>query len=160
MHRGIPIAFVVLVAAAPAPDRAADEAALRRIKAETWPGFYRTQDVEGLGRFLADSFINIGPDGTVETRAAALDRVRSNAWTAVNFVYAVERIDWHGDDLVTVTGRGTSERTTTDGRPCRHRYVSSNLLRRAPDRPHGWQALSSHVSGVSCTPMQAEAGAP
>ncbi|GAB4524218.1 MAG: hypothetical protein Kow00133_12410 [Amphiplicatus sp.] len=130
--------------------RAADEAQLRRIKTELWPNFYRQQDMKGLAAFLADSFVIIGPQGEVSTRADALEDVAAGPWSPANFTYTVLRIDWHGADLVTITGRGESDRASARGEPCRHRYISSNLLRRAPAAPLGWQALSSHVSGVAC----------
>jgi Domain of unknown function (DUF4440) len=144
---------ITLASPALAADRAADESDLRTIKTEHWPGFYRKQDVAGLGAFLAPSFVNIAPDGSATARAAELEWLAANPWKAVNFSYTIARIDWHGDDLATITGRGASDRTDAAGRPCRHTYVSSNLLRRTPSAPHGWQALSSHVSGVSCAPV-------
>ncbi len=132
--------------------RAADEAALTRIKTEIWPGYYRGQDAEGLGKFLAGAFVNIGPDGSVSTRDAEIDWVRENAWSPANFRYTINKFVWLNDDLVIIVGRGESDRTNEDGAPCRHSYASSNLLERAPQSPNGWRALSSHVSGDQCDP--------
>ncbi|WP_164116411.1 DUF4440 domain-containing protein [Sphingorhabdus sp. Alg239-R122] len=134
---------------------AQDEARLKEIKTTVWPAFYRSQDVDGLGRFLAPTFINISPDGNASTREAELKGVAENTWDPVNFRYVVKRIDWHGANLVTVTGRGISERTGDNGKPCLHSYTSSNLLKRAPDTQYGWQALSSHVSGIRCDVLPA-----
>ena len=131
--------------------RAADEAQLTRIKTETWPGFYRSQDADGLAAFLAEGFVNVAPDGAIASRAEELAGVRASRWEPRNFRYTIERIAWLDPDLVLIVGRGASDRTE-DGRACRHSYVSSNLLRRAPGTPLGWRALSSHVSGVSCVP--------
>jgi hypothetical protein len=146
------LALAALAPAAIADRRPADEAAIRHIKTEVWPSYYRNQDVAGLGAFLADEFVNIAPDGTVTPKAEELASVRKNAWSPANFRYTIKRIDWLSADLALVIGEGASDREDDKGKPCRHRYASSNLLRRAPDSPLGWQALSSHVSGDSCTP--------
>ena len=154
-------ALAAVVAAASAPggpaqsrsaDRGHDEASLTRIKTETWPGFYRRQDADGLAGFLAPPFVNIAPDGTVTPRSEELAAVRANPWNPRNFQYVVDRIVWLTPDLALVVGRGASDRSGEDGRPCRHSYASSNLLVRAADAPLGWRALSSHVSGATCVP--------
>ncbi|WDI31468.1 DUF4440 domain-containing protein [Hyphococcus flavus] len=132
------------------PDRAADETALTTIKLETWPGFYRTQNVEGLGAFLDPAFVIIGPDGELTTKTQALDGVRAAPWTPSNFRYEIGSFVWLNDDLVIVVGKGNSDREDAAGRPCAHSYTSSNLLERASDAPEGWRALSSHVSNVQC----------
>lgn len=144
------LSALVAVSPAVASDRAADEAQLRHIKTETWPGFYREQDVEGLSAYLAPGFVNIAPDGSASERAAEISWVAENQWNPTNFRYVVDRIDWFGPDLAMVTGRGLSERTDEDGRPCDHSYASTNMVRRAPDSALGWQALASHVSGTRC----------
>jgi hypothetical protein len=153
------IAGLALVAAAPAAaseaksNRAADEAALTQIKTQTWPGFYLGQDADGLGAFLDPGFVNIGPDGSVSTRADELTGVRSSPWNPTNFRYEVERFVWLKDDLVIVIGKGMSERQNDNGEACEHSYTSSNLLERTPGTANGWRALSSHVSGLRCDPL-------
>ena len=149
------IAGIAVIAAAPAAasDRAEDEAALTLIKTQTWPGFYRGQDADGLGAFLDPAFVNIGQDGSVSTRADELTWVRSTPWNPANFRYEVERFVWLKDDLVIVIGKGLSERQDDNGEACEHSYTSSNLLERAPGTANGWRALSSHVSGLSCDPL-------
>ena len=133
-------------------DREADEEKIATIKSEVWPSLYRNQDVEGLGEFLAPSFVNLGPDGSAESREQSLAWVASHEWNPENFTYSIERFDWFSDDLVLVSGKGRSDRTDETGEPCRHEYFSSNLLRRAPETDLGWQALNSHVSGIGCEP--------
>lgn len=133
-------------------DRQLDEQQLRHIKTVAWPGFYRSQNAEGLGDFLDDSFVNIGPDGSAVSKSEELAAIAGELWNPVNFRYVVDRIDWHDNDLVTIIGRGTSDRTNSDGTACSHSYASSNLLRRAEGTKMHWKALSSHVSGVACTP--------
>lgn len=153
------IAGLTLNAATPAAasdtasNRAADEAALTQIKTQAWPGFYRGQDADGLGAFLDLAFVNIGPDGSVSTRADELAGVRSSPWNPTNFRYEAERFVWLKDDLVIVVGKGLSERKDETGEACEHSYTSSNLLERAPETPTGWRALSSHVSGIGCAPL-------
>ncbi|WP_417610046.1 DUF4440 domain-containing protein [Parasphingorhabdus sp.] len=134
-------------------DRQADEKQLRHIKSTLWPGYYRDQNIDGLRDFLASSFVNIGPDGSAVEKDEELAALAGDPWNPVNFRYVVDRLDWHGEDLVTITGRGMSERTNRDGSTCLHSYASSNLLRRAEATKAGWQALSSHVSGVECNPL-------
>ncbi|XBQ15159.1 MAG: DUF4440 domain-containing protein [Oceanicaulis sp.] len=145
-------ALLALAAAAQPSERAADEAALVHIKTIVWPAFYAEQDVAGLDGFLAPGFVTFAPDGAATTRADALASVTAAPWTPTDFTYTVERLDWHGPDLVEVSGFGRSLRETAEGEPCRHSYFSSNRLVRAPEAVHGWRALSSHVSGVGCEP--------
>lgn len=144
--------FTASASAESASDRAADEAALTTIKTEIWPGYYRGQDADGLDKFLGETFVNIGPDGSISTRADEIEGVRAAPWNPSNFRYEIGRIVWLNDDLVIIVGRGESDRTDETGAPCRHSYASSNLLERAPQAPNGWRALSSHVSGDKCDP--------
>lgn len=148
------VAFALTLAmpAAASTPHAADEAKLTQIKTEVWPGFYRRQDLKGLDVFLADVFVNIGPDGGITSKADELEAVRGQSWNPKNFRYTISRFVWLNDNLVIVVGRGESERTDKDGKPCRHGYASSNLLERTASSL-GWRALSSHVSGVACTPL-------
>lgn len=149
--------LLIGAAMAQAPvDRVADENALVLIKTRTWPDFYREQNVEGLDNYLADSFVIIGDEGEATEKADELKWVSENAWDPTDFRYEVQRFDWFTDNLVQVTGTGTSLRETDHGEPCKHRYTSTNLVRRAPDAPLGWRALTSHVSGLNCEVLEEE----
>jgi hypothetical protein len=64
-----------------ATSRATDEAKLTQIKTDIWPGFYRRQDVNGLDAFLADVFVNIGPNGEITPKATELEGVRTSLGT-------------------------------------------------------------------------------
>ena len=144
---------LVWPASAMAASREADEAALRELKTQVWPGFYRRQDAKGLDGLLDPAFVNIAPNGDMSTKAEELDGVRAEPWNPKNFRYTIGRFVWLSDDLVVIVGRGESDRTDESGKPCRHGYASSNLLKRAADAPLGWRALYSHVSGDACVPM-------
>tara|TARA_R110001599_G_scaffold159504_1_gene346835 strand:+ start:1096 stop:1365 length:270 start_codon:yes stop_codon:yes gene_type:complete len=83
-----------------------------------------------------------------------LDAVAGEPWNPANFRYVVDRMDWHADDLVTIAGRGRSDRKVRDGATCLHSHASANFLRRAEGTKTGWQALSSQASGVECKPVE------
>ena len=137
-------------------DRNADEAALSEIKTTDWPNFYRQQDVEGLDAYLDENFVLITPDGSHSLKQDELRGVAAEPWNPTNFEYTIIRFDWFSEDLVQVTGRGTSLRADENGEPCQHSYVSTNLVQRAQHTDLGWQALASHVSGLTCDPLDAE----
>jgi hypothetical protein len=151
MFAAFSLALIGAAFAAP-PDRSADETTLIRIKTEVWPNFYLRQEAKDLDAFLDPAFVNIAPDGQLTTKAEELEGVRAKPWNPKNFRYTIKNFVWLSDDLVIVVGRGESDRTDGAGKPCRHGYASSNLLKRAPDSALGWRALSSHVSGDACTP--------
>ena len=125
----------------------ADEAALRRAKLEEWPGYYRRGDAAGLAGFLLPDFQEIGSSGAVSGRDAAIAWVRGNDWSPRNFRYDIDAIRFVTGDVALVIGRGSSDRTGADGKPCRHSYVSSNLFRKLDGR---WRPALSHISGERC----------
>jgi hypothetical protein len=123
----------------------ADEATLRQLKLEAWPGFYQRQDVEGLGRFLAPGFEVIGADGKATGREEELRWLAANPWRAEGFRYTIARVSCPVPGTAIVTGEGRSIRRAADGTPTEHRYTSSNVLVK---RDGTWRAVLSHVSGV------------
>ncbi len=127
-----------------AGDRDADIAALRAAKLEAWPRFYREQDWQGLQAFLADGFVAVQPDGSVETREQAVAWVRDNAWANVdnNFVYTIRSIDFYGPDVANV--HGTGRFNTTE---CRKAYQSANIFVREGGR---WRAKFSQTTDSTC----------
>ncbi|WP_273241039.1 DUF4440 domain-containing protein [Hyphomonas atlantica corrig.] len=138
--------------AAPAPDLAQEEAVLRALKSDTWPGIYAANDADALAAFLADDFVLIG--GGVRTKADEVDWMREHSWSAPeDFRFEVDDVIFLTPDSALVYGRGLSTRETEDGTPCQHSYTSSNTLRRTAD---GWHAVSSHVSDATCAPDAAE----
>ena len=135
-------------------DRAADVDALRVLKLETWPSFYKNQDHEGLAEFLAEDFVFILNDGSRSTYLEEIEWVENNPWSGSandDFVYTIEDIAFQSNDVAIIYGKGTSTRETEDGRPCAHSYWSSNVIRRQDGR---WRPSFSHVSGAICTPIE------
>lgn len=70
----------------------AEEAALRTIKLEEWPGYYRTQDGAGLAAFLHEDFRVVGADGSVGPRSEEIAWVATNAWSPTGFRYTISSI--------------------------------------------------------------------
>lgn len=136
-----------LDAAAPigAPD---DRQALRTAKLETWPGLYASQDADGLDAFLADDFVMIAADGSLSPKTAEVEWLRNNRWRgAEDFAYVIEDVVFLSRDAAIVYGYGQSTGADSNGAPCAHRYVSSNIFRR--DGAH-WRPVLSHLSGERC----------
>jgi len=129
-----------------------EEAVLRALKSDTWPGLYAANDADGLAAFLADDFVLIG--GGVRTRTDEVNWMRENSWDGpADFVFEVDDVIFLTPDSALVYGRGLSTRMAEDGTPCRHSYMSSNTLRRTDD---GWHPVSSHVSDATCDPVALE----
>lgn len=129
------------------PDRASDEAELRRMKLELWPGFYRRQDADGLAAFLSDDFVAQQPDGVLERKADAVAWVRANPWTNAqrDFRYRIDAVAFYSDDLANIYGVGSFADADCAGG--RRAYSSANLFRREAG---GWRALFSHTSATAC----------
>lgn len=140
------VVLFVIAAAAPWPAAAscgAQEAVLRQIKLEAWPGYYRRQDAAGLGDFLHEGFRVIGGDGSVTSRAEELAWVAKSSWSPQRFVYTITSISCPQADTALVVGEGRFE-ADKDGARYEHRYVSSNVLVLVGGR---WRAALSHLSG-------------
>lgn len=124
------------------------EAELRTIKLERWPGYYRSQDVDGLRRFLADDFVSIDGRGRTATKAEELQWLAANPWQPSDFEYRITSITCPAPDLAIIIGEGRSIRSRNGARE-RHIYVSSNIFIRGAD---GWKAALSHISGERTEP--------
>lgn len=147
-------AWLSLLAAggALAGDRQTDVAILTEKKVAIWPKLYAERDADGLDRFLADGFKVLEPDGTVRTKDEEIAWLRDTPPDdeASDFLFTIVEIVF-ADDVAVVYGHGDSTRSTNDGRPCHHNYWSSNTFVRDDD---DWKPVFSHVSGVTCTPME------
>lgn len=146
--------LVFLAAAATAsavPERAADIAALRVAKLNDWPRFYRANDADGLARFLADGFVAMSHDGSIETKAEAVAWVRANRWAnaANRFRYDISGVTFYGPATANVYGVGSMDGKGPDGAACRLRYTSANIFVRQAGR---WRPSFSHTSKPACAP--------
>lgn len=67
-----------------------------------------------------------------------------------DFLFTIEEIVFGADNTAIVYGQGNSTRETADGQPCHHNYWSSNTFIL---QDGVWKPIFSHVSGVTCTPI-------
>ena len=153
------IAFTVLtlmlsgsLAAASANDRSDDIADLTEKKVYVWPRIYADRDADGLDRFLADDFRMLEPSGSVRSKAQEIEWLRETPPDEAqsDFLFTITEILFPNQDLAIVYGHGDSTRETDDGRPCHHNYWSSNTFIR---QDGVWKPVFSHVSGVTCKPI-------
>lgn len=144
MHVALVLAAGLSLAGPTAAGCGDQEATLRDIKLKVWPGFYRAQDVEGLGRFLAPGFRSVAGDGSITTREEELKWLAANPWRPQAFSYTISSIACPAPDTAVIIGTGRSTRTDRDGKRRVGSYVSSNLFVRGEA---GWRAAASHISG-------------
>jgi ketosteroid isomerase-like protein len=145
-------ALLALIALSPSsPAREADIAALREAKLKAWPDFYRRNDADGLAAFLADDFVALSDDGSVETKEQAVAWVRANKWANANsdFRYDISDIVFYGVDTANVYGVGSFNGKGPGG-TCRMRYTSANIFVRQGAR---WRPAFSHTSRAACAPQ-------
>lgn len=138
---------------ASAGDRQDDVAVLTEKKVKVWPRLYAERDADGLDKFLADGFRVLEPDGSVRTKEDEIEWLRETPPEnrQSDFLFTIEEIVFAADDVAVVYGRGDSTRETDDGRPCHHSYWSSNTFVVSDG---AWKPVFSHVSGISCTPIE------
>ena len=134
-------------------DRQDDVADLTEKKVLLWPKLYAERDADGLADFLADEFKVLEPDGTVRTRDEEIAWLRATPKDEAksDFLFTIEEIVFAADDLAIVYGHGDSTRETEDGQPCHHNYWSSNTFLK---KDGVWKPVFSHISGISCTPLE------
>jgi ketosteroid isomerase-like protein len=127
----------------------ADVSALRTAKLEEWPRYYRTNDADGLAGFLADGFVALSDDGSIDTKADAVAWVRNNKWAHAEnaFRYEIKDIAFYGSDTANVYGVGSFDGKSADGSACRMRYTSANIFVREGGR---WKPKFSHTSKAAC----------
>jgi len=134
-------------------DRRDDVADLTEKKVLIWPKLYAERDADGLAAFLAEEFKVLEPDGTVRTREEEIEWLRTTPKDEAksDFLFTINEIVFAGDDLAIIYGHGDSTRETEDGQPCHHNYWSSNTFLK---RDGAWKPVFSHISGISCTPVE------
>lgn len=144
------ILLLALGALAAADDgRSVDRAALEEAKLRTWPTLYRTNDADGLANFLADGFVAMSDDGSLETKGQVVAWLRTNKWSGgqSNFSYKIAAISFYGPDTANVYGVGSFDGKATDGSACRMRYTSANIFVKQGER---WRPSFSHTARPAC----------
>lgn len=148
MRNAIFLLFLLAAAPAAAQDRSADERALREFKTELWPRSYREGDEALLDRLLASEFQMIGADGVVSNKAEEMAYVAGKQpdGPGRSFRFEIERLDMFENGTAVVSGTGHVSQPKQGGGAQAFRYRSSNILIKRDGR---WQAIASHVSGVT-----------
>ena len=103
-----------------------------------------TNDPDAIGRFMADDWVIIGADGSIDTRARFLELVR--AGVVAHDVMESHDLDVrvYGDAAV-VIARGVSGGTYHGQRFLLNERVSSVFVRTAGE----WRCVSTHLSSLS-----------
>lgn len=109
-----------------------------------WDRAMLTNDPDTIGRFMADDWIIIGADGSVDTRAHFLETVRAG-------VVAHDVMESHDldvrvyGDAALVVARGVSGGTYHGQRFLLNERVSSVFVRTAGE----WRCVSTHLSSLA-----------
>ncbi len=161
MKRLVPttaLVFVVMLMILPgvslSEEPRSDEEMLREIKEVLWPRAYAEQDVDLLDTILADEFQMIDSEGNWSTKAQELAWVKANAPDYESLVFEIRRLDIFANGTAIVAGQGVIKGRFEKG-GYTVRYQSSNVLIK---RDGFWQAVSSHVSGVTPAVFAADIG--
>jgi hypothetical protein len=147
-HRATVAVLMLASATASAAAPGTDEAVLRKFKTEDWPRAYSTQNVELLGRMLADTFQVVDGDGNWSTKREEIDWLAKNQWKNDGFVYTIKRLDIYGGDTAIIAGEGRI--TFKAGKPRVETYQSTNVLVKENGT---WRAVASHISGGKSEPL-------
>src|SRR5688572_21212290 len=103
-------------------------------------------DAEAIGRFMADDWVIIGPDGRVDDKATFLARVKSGALTHDEMTSEDFQIRVYGDTAV-VSVRGASG-GKYQGQPFREVERSSCVFVRQAGQ---WRCVLTHLSRLAQT---------
>ena len=123
-----------------------DEAALRRVT-EAWDRAMVTNDADAIGRYMADDWTIVGPDGSVGDRATFLALVRSGALTHDVMESHDVHVRVYGDAAV-VLARGVSGGAFEGRRFHLVERVSCVFVRQAGE----WRCVSTHLSLLGSPP--------
>ena len=126
-------------------DDLSDEEQLREIKEKLWPRAYAEQDVDLLDSLLAEEFRMIDAEGNWSTKAEELAWVKNHGTDYDSLVFEIIRLDVFENGSAIVAGQGVVEGTSDKG-DYGLRYQSTNVMIKRDGR---WQAVASHVSGVT-----------
>lgn len=114
--------------------------------AHDWDRAMVGNDAEQIGRYMADEWVIIGPDGRVGDKATFLGLVASGALTHDEMTSDDFRIRVYGDTAV-VSARGVSG-GQYQGQPFREVERSSNVFVR---QAGGWRCVLTHLSRLAQT---------
>lgn len=140
----LPLLYFLLYILA-VPGQQDDEEALRHIKTVLWPKAYVEQDTVLLGKILAPEFQSIDAQGRWSTKADELEWITHNKLSHDSFVYEIKRLDIVDGHTAIVSGIGKAAGVNENG-PYHYQYHSTNVLVKREGR---WQAVASHVSGIT-----------
>ena len=122
------------------------EEALRHVTG-AWDRAMVTNDADAIGRYMADDWTIVGPDGSVGDRATFLALVRSGALTHDVMESHDVRVRVYGDAAV-VLARGVSG-GAFQGRPFHLvERVSCTFVRQGGE----WRCVSTHLSSLENPP--------
>ena len=110
---------------------------------DEWGRAMVQNDAEAIGRFMADDWTIVGPDGSVSDKAAFLELVRSGALTHDVMDANEVKVRVYGDTAV-VTARGVSGG--------RYRGQAFRVVERVSDvwvrTGGGWRCVLTHLSPI------------
>jgi ketosteroid isomerase-like protein len=109
-----------------------------------WDQAMIANDAEAIGRFMADEWIIVGPDGSVSSKADFLSQVASGALTHDEMTSEDIDLRRYGDTVV-VIARGVSS-GRYEGQPFRLTERGSNVFVWRGDR---WQCVLTHLSTLA-----------
>jgi ketosteroid isomerase-like protein len=112
--------------------------------AHEWDRAMIGNDADAIGQFMAHDWTIVGSDGTIGTRDAFLDLVRSGVLTHDVMTSEDMRIRVYGDTAV-VIARGVSG-GTYQGQPFREHERASNVFIRQDGR---WRCVLTHLSRLT-----------
>ncbi len=112
--------------------------------AAAWDRAMVLNDADEIGRFMADEWVIIGPDGMRTGRAAFLDQIRSGRLTHHTMTTEEASVNIY-DTVGVLTARGVSA-GHYDGHPFHETEVQSNVFVK---RDGAWLCVLTHLSKLS-----------
>jgi len=97
-------------------------------------------DIEANDRLLADTWININPDGSVTTKARLMELLRAGSFRIASIENDEVVVRVYGDGAV-VTGRSTSKRAGQGGEVVTRQVRFTRVYAKLQGR---WQVVSAH----------------
>lgn len=114
--------------------------------ANAWDRAMVRNDADEIGRYMADDWTIVGPDGSTSDKATFLGLVRSGTLTHDVMESADFQVRVYGDTAI-VMARGVSG-GTYEGRAFREVELSSNVFVR---QRGAWRCVLTHLSRLART---------